>query len=84
MVAIAKRDIKVGEVLDGEGGYTVWGRLMPSTASVSAQALPIGLASNVKVTQAVKKGQVITLSNISAETGAQAWQVRNKMLEQFA
>ena len=84
VVAIAKRDIKVGEVLDGEGGYTVWGRLMPSTASVSAQALPIGLASNVKVTQAVKKGQVITLSNISAETGAQAWQVRNKMLEQFA
>lgn len=84
VVAVAKRDIKVGETLDGEGGYTVWGRLMPATASVSARALPIGLASNVTVTQPVKQGQVITMNDINPETGAQAWQVRDKMLQQFA
>ena len=83
VVAVAKRDIKVDEILDGEGGYTVWGRLMPSTASVEAQALPIGLASEVTVTRPIKQGQVITLDDISADTTAQAWLVRNNMLEQF-
>lgn len=84
VVAVAKRDIKVGEILDGEGGYTVWGRLMPASASVSAHALPIGLASDVAITRPVSQGQVITMKDIDAETGTQAWQVRNKMLDQFA
>jgi predicted homoserine dehydrogenase-like protein len=83
VVAVAKRDIKVGEILDGEGGYTVWGRLMPATASVAAQALPIGLASNIALTRPVRQDQVITMGDISAETTSQAWQVRNKMLEYF-
>jgi predicted homoserine dehydrogenase-like protein len=84
VVAVAKRDIKVGEILDGEGGYTVWGRLMPATASVAAQALPIGLASNIALTRPVKQDQVITMGDISAETTSQAWQVRSKMLEHFS
>ncbi len=84
VVAVAKRDIKVGEILDGEGGYTVWGRLMPATASVAAQALPIGLASNIALTRPVKQDQVITMGDINADTRSQAWQVRNKMLEHFS
>jgi predicted homoserine dehydrogenase-like protein len=84
VVAVAKRDIKPGEILDGEGGYTVWGKLMPSDASVTARAVPIGLASEVTVTRPIKQGQVITLNDIDADTTAQAWQVRNKMLERFA
>ncbi len=83
VVAVAKRDIQIGEILDGEGGYSVWGRLMPSAASVKAQALPIGLASDVAVTQPIKQGQVITTDDINADTTTQAWQVRSKMLEQF-
>jgi len=84
VVAIAKRDINAGEILDGEGGYTVWGRLMPADASVAAQALPIGLASNIALTRPVKQDQVITMDDISTETSSQAWQVRNKMLEHFS
>ncbi len=84
VVAIAKRDINVGEILDGEGGYTVWGRLMPAAASVAAQALPIGLASNIAVIRPVKQDQVITMDDVSAETSNQAWQIRYKMLEHFS
>ena len=83
VVAVAKRDIKVGEVLDGEGGYTVWGRLMPASDSVAAGALPIGLASDVTVTRAIKQGQFITMEDINADSSAQAWQVRQKMLDEF-
>ena len=32
VVAVAKRDLRAGEMLDGEGGYTVWGKLMPAAA----------------------------------------------------
>jgi len=84
VVAVAKRDIKVGEILDGEGGYTVWGRLMPAIASIAAQALPIGLASNIALTRPVRQDQVITMGDIKPETRSQAWQVRSKMLEHFS
>jgi predicted homoserine dehydrogenase-like protein len=84
VVAVAKRDIGAGEILDGEGGYTVWGRIMPADASVSAKALPIGLASNVKVTRPVKQGQILTMQDIKADTSEQAWLVRDKMLQQLA
>ncbi len=84
VVAVAKRDLEVNEILDGEGGYTVWGRIMPADASIGAQALPIGLASEVKLTAPIKQGQVITLKDIDADTDTQAWQVRNAMLKAFA
>lgn len=83
VVAVAKRDLAVGETLDGEGGYTVWGKLMPAKASVAARALPIGLASQVTVTQPVKLGQMITMNDISADISVQAWQVRNEMVKEF-
>ncbi len=84
VVTVAKRDLKAGETLDGEGGYTVWGRLSPATASVAAGALPIGLASDITVTRPIKQGQVISLDDVSAKTSTQAWQVRNKMLDLFS
>lgn len=84
VAAVAKRDLNEGEALDGEGGYTVWGKLMPAAASVSSKALPIGLASNVTLSAAVKQGQIITMQDINAETTAQAWQLRDKTLAQFA
>ena len=83
VAAVAKRDLAVGETLDGEGGYTVWGKIMPAQASIAAQALPIGLASDVKLTAPIKQGQVVTQKDIVADTDTQAWQVRNAMLRNF-
>ena len=83
VAAVAKRDLAVGETLDGEGGYTVWGKIMPAQASIAAQALPIGLASDVKLTAPIKQGQVVTQKDIVANTDTQAWQVRNAMLSNF-
>src|SRR3954466_170874 len=48
VVATAKRDLQPGEVLDGEGGYTVWGKLLPADKSVAMGGLPLGLAHDVK------------------------------------
>jgi predicted homoserine dehydrogenase-like protein len=84
VVAIAKRDIYPGETLDGEGGYTVWGRLMPAADSVAANALPIGLANEVKVSRPIKQGHLVTVDTVDADLSSQAWHVRRKMLELFA
>jgi predicted homoserine dehydrogenase-like protein len=84
VVAIAKRDINPGETLDGEGGYTVWGRIMPATDSVATSALPIGLANGVKVSRPVKQGQLVTVDAVDADFSSQAWHVRGKMMELFA
>ncbi|HSG95532.1 MAG TPA: flagellar biosynthesis protein FlgA, partial [Afifellaceae bacterium] len=81
VAAIAKRDLKAGERLDGEGGFTVWGKLLPVARSLAIDALPIGLAKDAVVTRDVAVGSVLTARDISvkadplvaglrAETGA--------------
>jgi predicted homoserine dehydrogenase-like protein len=66
-VAVAKRDLREGEVLDGEGGYTVYGRLMPAADSLNVRALPIGLAHRVRVTRRVAMDSVVTWDDVAVE-----------------
>ena len=65
-VAVAKRDLKAGETLDGEGGFTVWGKCMPARRSVELDALPIGLAHGVALTRDVSRGEVLTAGDVEA------------------
>jgi predicted homoserine dehydrogenase-like protein len=62
VAAVAKRHLDVGEVLDGEGGYTVWGRALP--VSQATDALPMGLAHGVTLTRAISEGEVIRFSDV--------------------
>ena len=61
VAAVAKRDLPKGTRLDGEGGYTVWGKALPLPAD--ADVLPIGLASDVALKRAIPAGHVITLGD---------------------
>lgn len=67
VVATAKRDLKPGESLDGEGGYTVWGRLMPAADSLALGGLPIGLAHGVKLIEPVAAGRPVTWGDVEAQ-----------------
>jgi predicted homoserine dehydrogenase-like protein len=64
VAAVAKRDLKAGETLDGEGGYTVWGRAMPAAASLRRGALPIGLAHRVPLLRDVARGEVLRYADV--------------------
>ncbi|HKU70920.1 MAG TPA: Gfo/Idh/MocA family oxidoreductase [Burkholderiales bacterium] len=77
-VAVAKRDLKEGETLDGEGGYTVWGRLMPAQDSLARGALPIGLAHGVRLTRAIRKGDVLAWRDVVAPE-SEAVRLRREM-----
>jgi predicted homoserine dehydrogenase-like protein len=84
VVATAKRDLKPGDMLDGEGGYTVWGKLLPADTSVKMGGLPLGLAHNVKVVRAVKKGQSLSWADVAMDTSTSAYKVRHEMESMFA
>jgi len=66
VVATAKRDLRAGETLDGEGGYTVYGKLMPAADSLACGGLPLGLAHGVKLARAVAKGGALTWNDVAA------------------
>jgi predicted homoserine dehydrogenase-like protein len=84
VVATAKRDLAPGELLDGEGGYTVWGKLMPAAKSAQAGGLPLGLAHDVKVVRPVKKGQSLCWADVAMDTSTHAYKVRKEMEAMFA
>ena len=65
VVATAKRDLAAGEVLDGEGGFRVYGKLMPASASSAIGALPLGLAHGVKLVRPVKAGQPLRHEDVA-------------------
>lgn len=79
VVATAKRDLKVGEKLDGEGGFTVYGRLMPAEDSMAINGLPIGLAHGWVLKREVKKDQRLSWDDIEYHETAQAVSVRKEM-----
>jgi predicted homoserine dehydrogenase-like protein len=64
VVATAKRDLAAGELLDGEGGSTVYGKVMPAEESLRIAGLPLGLAHKVRLVQAVGAGQQVRWSDV--------------------
>ncbi len=83
VVATAKRDLRAGERLDGEGGYTVYGRLMPAADSLEAGALPIGLAHGLTLTRPVAAGRPVSWADVSFSADDPAIRFRREMEEIF-
>ena len=79
VVATAKRDLQPGEVLDGEGGYTVWGKLLPAETSVRIGGVPLGLAHDIRLARPVKKGECLTWSDVSMDTSTRAFALRQEL-----
>jgi predicted homoserine dehydrogenase-like protein len=79
VVCVAKRDLAAGEILDGEGGYAVWGKLMPARASLALGGLPIGIAHGARLTSAVKAGEIVRWSDCVTDATAPAIRLRREM-----
>lgn len=72
VVAVAKRDLRPGDVLDGEGGYTVFGKLLPAQKADGLDALPVGLAHGVRVRSPVARGSVVRLADVELDRTQEA------------
>jgi predicted homoserine dehydrogenase-like protein len=78
VAAVAKRDLAAGETLDGEGGYTVWGKLVPARRSVDRSALPIGFAKDIRLTRAVAAGEIVTAADVELSHEGPAMELRRE------
>jgi len=79
VVSTTKRNLKKGEILDGEGGATVWGKLIPAKLSLSLEALPIGLAHGIKLKNEVKENEIIKWSDVEFSSTDPAISYRRSM-----
>ena len=83
VVAVAKRDLSAGERLDGEGGYTVYGALLPAQRSLECAALPIGLAHDAELLRPVRSGTIIAGTDVRIDESDDAVRTRREMEARF-
>ena len=79
VIACAKRLLRKGEVLDGEGGYMVWGRQSGAAESLKLGGLPIGLASGVPLNRDIAEGELLRWSDVTVQDNEEAVRVRREM-----
>jgi predicted homoserine dehydrogenase-like protein len=84
VAATAKRALAAGEVLDGEGGFCVWGKQVPAERSLAEGLLPLGLAHAVKLERAVAEGECLKWSDVAYDANDLAVTVRREMEAAFA
>ena len=84
VVATAKRDLAPGETLDGEGGYMVYGTLVPAHSSLERGSLPVGLAHGVEVTRPVAAGAMLESADVRLDEREEATGVRAELERTFA
>ena len=83
VVATAKRALKAGEMLDGEGGFCVWGKQTPAELSLDQGYFPLGLAQNVALKRDIKEGERLKWSDVDYDPKDFAVQVRREMEAAF-
>jgi predicted homoserine dehydrogenase-like protein len=83
VAATAKRALKAGEVLDGEGGFCVWGKQVPAERSLAEGLLPLGLAHAIRLERDVEEGECLKWSDVACDDNDLAVQVRREMEAAF-
>jgi len=81
VVATAKRNLKAGEMLDGEGGHTVWGKLYPTTKSLALDGLPIGLAHHVKLKRDIAQNTPVCWQDVDIDDSDSVVKIRRSLEE---
>jgi predicted homoserine dehydrogenase-like protein len=83
VVATAKKALKAGEILDGEGGFCVWGKQTPAEVSLRDELLPLGLAHNVKLKRDIAPGSALKWADVAYDANDNAVKVRREMEAAF-
>ena len=76
VVSVAKRDLRPGDVLDGEGGATVYGALVEAAQASDEDLVAIGFCHGARVTGPVPGGRMLTQADVELPTGGFARRLR--------
>jgi predicted homoserine dehydrogenase-like protein len=82
-VAIAKRDLKAGEVLDGIGGYTAYTLIDNFDTSLEQNLLPMGVAEGCKLIRDVPIDTAINYADVELPESRQIDSLRAEMIREF-
>ena len=83
VVTVAKKDLRAGDTLDGEGGYTVFGKLAPAATSLSHEALPLGLAHGAKLIRDLPAGSTVSWNDVTVDESQFAVRIRRELEAEF-
>lgn len=83
VVTTAKKDLRAGDTLDGEGGYTAFGKLAPAAISLAHNALPLGLAHGMRLVRDVPKDHTVSWDDVAADESLLAVKVRRELEAEF-
>ncbi len=75
---------RTGEILDGEGGFCVWGRQTPAAFSLQQGLLPLGLAHNLKLKRDIAEGGALRWDDVEIDAADEAVKVRGEIEKAFA
>lgn len=82
-VAIAKKDLEEGDILDGIGGFTNYALIDNFATSLADNLLPMGVSQNCKVKRHVPKDTALTYDDVELPADRQIDRLRNEMIETF-
>ena len=77
VASYAKKDLKIGDKLDGEGGFCARGRLITSEKSKIEKILPLGLTDNAIVKRNIRKDEVIKIEDVELNLPKEVIEARN-------
>ena len=83
VASVAKKDLKPGDILDGEGGYTVYGRLAQTKESINMDYLPMGLASKAKILRPIARDSILTYKDVEIDETLFSFKLRRQIEENF-
>lgn len=76
VVAMAKRDLKAGEIIGGIGSADIFNRIYTYQEARQKKAIPMGIAPGGKVVKDIKKGEMLTEDNFSPDVSSFVYKLR--------
>ena len=76
VVAAAKRDLQPGDVIDGGGGYTVYGLAEDADRAAEAGCVPFELLNGAEVVDPVAKDELVTYDHVAVDTDQVIYHLR--------
>ena len=76
VVSIAKKDLSIGEILDGEDGFASRGKLVTSKNSVDNNFLPLGLSDGAIIKRSIKKDEIISIDDVEINWNQEVLEAR--------
>jgi len=84
VVCATRRTMRAGDVIDGEGGYAVYGTCVPAASARAKRLVPMGLAHGLRLRRDVGADHPIGEDDVVFDDGSFLWKLRREQDALFA